>query len=125
MKTIEHERKVYQVGTVYEFSVDGEDWGADILEDIHRYSRYPYETRSGINFKFIRACEASLGTITDAPVKLIDGECYQYTDRCGIEQKGLFVAEYGIFYRAGHWSDDVNGCSNIKLLVVENSNEQI
>jgi len=117
MKTIEHKEKVYQAGAVYEFSEDGEEWCIDRLENINQHVPYPYETCPGDVYDFIRVCKASLGTITDAPVKLIDGECYQYTDRRGMEWKGYFSAEHDTFYRAGCWSD-VGDCTNIKLLVV-------
>ena len=119
MKTIEHKGNVYQKGTVYEFSDDdGETWCVDTLEGIYPESNHPYKTRSG-DYRLIRVYEASLGTITEAPVKLIDGECYQYTDRRGMEWKGYFSAEHDTFCRDGLYTDsDVGDCTNIKLLVV-------
>ncbi len=120
MNTINHDGKVYQVGAVYEFSNDGKRWCVDTFEGIHQYVRHPYRTGFDISFKFIRACEVKVGTIEDAPIELIDGECYQFTDRYDIEWKGYFSTEHDTFYRARGWSD-VNTCTNIKLLVVENS----
>ena len=117
MKTIKDKGKVYQAGAVYEFSDDGKDWHVDTLEDINQYVTYPYRTRSSIGFKLIRACEAKVGASSIAPTELIDGECYQYTDRRGMEWKGYFSAEHDTFYRSGAWSN-VTECTNIKLLVV-------
>ena len=117
MKTIEHKEKVYQVGGIYEFSDDGEEWCIDRLEDINQYVTYPYETCPGDGYNFIRACEFSLGTITEAPVELIDGECYQYTSQLGNERKWFFSAKHNTFCSNGGWSGR-SECTNIKLLVV-------
>ena len=117
MKTINHEGKIYQVGAVYEFSDDGKTWCVDVLEGTQPKSNYPYRTYSGHGFSLIRVCKANLGTIEDAPVELIDGECYSFTDRLVNERKGFFSAEHDTFYRAGGWSCR-SECTNIKLLVV-------
>ena len=126
MKTINHDGKAYQVGGLYEFSDTGKNWYTDILEDIHQNMTCPYRTRSSIGFRLIRACEVKVGTITDAPVELIDGECYQFTDRYDDEYKGFFLAETGRLYCTTGAIIDPSRCTNIKhLTVVENSNEQI
>ena len=118
MKTIEYKGKVYQVGAIYEFSDGGKAWFVDTLKDVYQDGYiYTYKTRSGINFKFIRACEAKTGTVEDAPTELIDGECYQFTDCYGMERKGYFVAEYDRLYYF-HCGADPSKCTNIKLLVV-------
>jgi len=119
MKTIEHEGRIYQVGAVYEFSDDGKHWYVEVLEDIYQGSAYPYKARSGV-YDFIRVCKASLGTITEAPVKLIDGECYQFTDRYDDEHKGFFLAETDRLYCTTGAIIDPSRCTNIKRLVVEN-----
>jgi len=117
MKTIEHKGKVYQKGTVYEFSDDdGETWCVEVLEDIYQESNYPYKTRS-VNYRLIRASRANLGTITDAPVKLIDGECYQYENSSEQKGKGFFIAKHNRFAHYGGF-DYASECTNIKLLVV-------
>lgn len=116
MNTIEHKEKIYQSGAVYEFSDNGEDWFADILEDICSESDYPYAGGADA-YSFIRACETSLGTITEPAVKLIDGECYQYKNSLGKERKGFFEAEHNEF--CGYDGiDNTRGCTNIKLLTV-------
>ena len=116
MKTIKHEGKTYQVGAAYEFSDDGEEWCVGTLEDTYQGSAYPYKTRSG-GYRLIRVYETSLGTITDAPVKLKNGECYRYTDLYGNERKGFFSARRGMFFRT-EGCDAPSECTNIKLLVV-------
>jgi len=123
MKTTKHKGKVYQKGTVYEFSDDdGETWCVEVLEDIYQESNYPYKTRSG-DYRLIRVYEASLGTITEAPVKLIDGECYSFTDHFGNGRKGFFVAENDRLYCHAGGIVDPSKCSNIKLLTVGEQNE--
>ena len=117
MKTIERKGKVYQIDAMYEFSDDGKVWYKDTLKDIHQDMSDQICVGLWRNYNFIRVCEVSLGTIEEAPVKLKHGECYQYTDRRGMEWKGYFSAEHDTFYRAGCWSD-VGDCTNIKLLVV-------
>jgi len=118
MKTIKDKGKVYQVGAVYEFSVDGKHWYGGTLKAIYPdpERNYPYKTRSG-DYRLIRVYKASLGTIEEAPVELIDGECYQYKDEFGNTRKGFFMAEQGLFYRTGSWSYR-SECTNIKLLTV-------
>ena len=117
MKTIKDKGKVYQVGAVYEFSDDGKMWCLGVLEGTQPKSNYPYRTYSGHGFKLIRACKANLGTITEAPVKLKNGECYSFTDRLGNKRKGFFSARRGVFFRT-EGCDAPSECTNIKLLVV-------
>jgi len=119
MKTIKDKGKVYQAGGLYEFSDDGEHWHVDTLEGIEQPTQYPYETLSG-DYKLIRVCKASLGTIEEAPIELIHGECYQFTNNYGNEYKGFFSARQGVFFRTGA-CDAPSKCTNIKLLTVENS----
>jgi len=117
MKTIKDKGKVYQVGGLYEYSDYGKHWCVDALEGIQPESNYPYRTYSGHGFKLIRVCKANLGTITEAPVKLKNGECYRYTDLYGNERKGFFSARRGVFFRT-EGCDAPSECTNIKLLVV-------
>jgi len=118
MKTINHEGKIYQVGAVYEFSDDGKTWYVDTLSGTQSKSNYPYS-----GFKLIRTCEVKAGTITEAPVKLIDGECYQFTDRYDEEHKGFFLAENDRLYCHTGGVVDPSKCTNIKLLTVGEQNE--
>ena len=118
MKTINHEGKIYQVGAVYEFSDDGKAWYVDTLEGTYQDMICPYRTRSGHGFKLIRACEVKVGTVEEAPVELIDGECYQFTDRYDDEHKGFFLAENDRLYCHTGGVVDPSKCSNFKLLVV-------
>jgi len=120
MKTIKDKEKVYQVGAMYEFSDDGKTWHIDILEAIYQGSAYPYKARSRV-YDSIRVCKANSGTIEEAPVELIDGECYQFTDRYDDEHKGFFLAENDRLYCHTGGVVDPSKCTNIKRLVVENS----
>jgi len=117
MKTIKRKGKVYQVGAVYEFSDDGKVWYKDTLKDIHQDMSDQICVGLWRNYNFIRVCEVKAGTITEAPVELIDGECYQYTDQLGNERRGYFSEDFDRFYRTGSWSYR-SECTNIKLLTV-------
>jgi len=117
MKTIKDKGKVYQVGAVYEFSDDGKAWYVDTLEGTYQDMICPYRTRSSIGFRLIRACKANLGTITEVPVKLKNGECYRYTGLYGNERKGFFSARHNMFFRT-EGCDAPSECTNIKLLTV-------
>jgi len=117
MKTIKDKGKVYQAGAVYEFSDGDNHWCVGILKAIYQGSDYPYKNQCG-DYKHIRVYEASLGTIEEAPVELIDGECYQCTDQLGNERKGFFVAENDRLYCHAGVIVDPSRCTNIKLLTV-------
>lgn len=84
LKKIEHEGKVYQIGAIYEFSDCGR-WITDVLVGL-AYGEYPLESVSNVWLN-IRECQSPIGTITDAPLKLEDGEWYM----CSIPKVGLNV----------------------------------
>jgi len=126
MKTIKRKGKIYQIDAMYEFSDDGKVWCKDALKDIHQDMSDQICVGLWRSYNFIRACEVKVGTITDAPVELIDGECYQFTDRYDDEHKGFFLAETGRLYCTTGAIVDPSRCTNIKHLTVgENSNEQV
>jgi len=62
MKTIKRKGKVYQVGTVYEFSDNKRHWYIDTLEDIHQEDAFPYKANgvitslSGFVKLFVNKC---------------------------------------------------------------------
>ncbi len=118
MKTITHEGKVIQIGAVYEFSDDGADWYIDTLKGIDYHSiGYIYHAQCGM-YARIRECQAPIGTITEAPVELVDGECYQFDYGIEAAFKGTYDKKDGCF-----WVKDsallTEQCTNIKPLTVD------
>ncbi len=117
MKTVTHEGKVIQIGAVYELSDDGKDWELKVLTEVSD-SAWPFFSGDE-RFSHIRECKASIiGTVTEAPVELVDGECYQFTAPSGIVRKGYFIPVKRLFVCADG-NIDVDRCTNIKLLTVE------
>lgn len=75
LKTVEHEGKAYQIGAVYEFSDDCSNWTVDVLTGFTLGATYPISSIRA-SWVHIRECQLPIGTITDAPLKLEDGEWY-------------------------------------------------
>jgi len=70
MKTVEHDGKVYQIDTIYEFSDGSDDWYIDILRSISNGSNPFVGARYA--YKQIREYDAvPIGTITDSQ---LDGD---------------------------------------------------
>ncbi len=116
MKTVIHEGNIYQIGAVYELSDDGKDWEIKVLSEVSdsAWSFFSGYERS----RYIRECKASvIGTITEAPVQLVDGECYQFTAPSGAVRKGYFRKRDSTFVTVNGLVDAPR-CANIKLLTV-------
>jgi hypothetical protein len=66
IKTVTHDGKVYQIGSVYEFSDEGKDWALDELLSVGEGGFNPFEARQ-YEWKLIREVNYFMGTITPAP----------------------------------------------------------
>ncbi len=81
-KAVTHEGKVYQIGAVYEFSDDGKWWQLGVLNNYDAKGNSlggKFQSKAGNKtewFKHIRLQQAPVGTITEAPVDLTDGDVY-------------------------------------------------
>lgn len=114
--TVEYKGNVYEIGKRYEFSDCGDDWYGIELECFID-GQYPCKSTCN-SYKQIRAIEpSSIGTITKAPVKLIDGEAYQF-DYDGSKALGYFNKEKGDF-TAFNDHLAMKYCTNIVKLVPE------
>jgi hypothetical protein len=65
-KTVTHEGKVYQIGSVYEFSDEGKDWALDELLSVGEGGFRPFEARQ-YEWTLIREVNYFMGTIAPAP----------------------------------------------------------
>lgn len=87
---------VYEIGKVYEFSdnIDGGCWIAGVLESINHGDTFHFTVAGCEAYKHCRSLPSScFGTITPAPVKLIDGEAYMF-DCQGETRMGFKFGEY-------------------------------
>jgi hypothetical protein len=125
IKTVTHEGKVYQIGKYYLFNSGGDYWHWLKLKRLVTTIPLTFEvwvTCSKFTvFSFIKEVPASenMGTITPAPIKLIDGAAYMFdyegrkVDRIGIYLKhdNHFVFPIGSIH--------TTNCTNIRLMTVE------
>ncbi len=115
MKTVTHEGKVYQIGAVYEFSNGGKSWFPGKL---HGFDGAGYFSATCGEYAKIRLQQAPIGTITAAPVELVDGKAYQFNAR-GYQYCGIYNEDRKILnVDQGQWFDVV-AVTNIQPLTVE------
>ncbi len=105
MNTITHKGNIYQIGRSYEFSSDGDIWELGVLDDYTEDDILPFRSNTGNHlqlrwFQMIRLQQVPVGTITEAPIELIDGECYQFDHIDAIWDKpvkGIYCEESNSF----------------------------
>lgn len=119
--TVEYKGGFCEIGKYYEFSDDGEYWDVRLLVGINRRSSYPLAS-NGDDYKQIRAIEpGSIGTITKAPVKLIDGEAYRFQLEVGDFRLGYWKESRNSFFDSLIYANKICGKSeatNIQHLTV-------
>ena len=121
--TVTHEGNVYEIGKDYLFSRDGINWTYDKFVGIDGGYSKPFCTLN-MEWLYIKEVPASknMGTITPAPIELIDGAAYMFNIN------GTWVG----FYREGRncfFTQLVNGnkiasvneCTNIRPMTVAES----
>jgi hypothetical protein len=105
----------YEVGKWYEFSNDGDNWEASKLDAIEG-SNFAFLTSLGW-MQLCREATLSLGTITPAPVDLVDGAAYEFM--C-FDKK--YYGEYRKYlhrFYCGDYYYTTDDCTNITRLVPE------
>jgi hypothetical protein len=112
VETVEYKGMVYEIGNIYEFRDNGKGWYADVLVAVENGTSFPFESVSNVN-RFCRECQSTLGTITPAPTKLIDGEAYMF-DCQGETRMGFKFGEYLRIDKYTKFSIEL--CTNIKHL---------
>ena len=123
METVEYKGKIYEVGKYYLFGDTKDDISCCIkLESINSTGYFPFGA-IGLEWKYIKQMPSSdsFGTITDAPVELVDGSIYIF-DGLTVKQTGVgfYNKENDIFTPT---SGDKEGipveyCSNIRKMGV-------
>ena len=119
IKTVTHEGNVYQIGGVYEFSDNGDSWETDELVSISYVAAYPFKV-DGCEWSLIRESKSKIGTITPAPIALVDGAAYMFNIIDGKRHHaGIYDEGQGIFsISQGQWVD-LERATNIRLMTVE------
>jgi hypothetical protein len=117
--TVTHDGNIYQIGKQYSFSDDGSNWTISSLKSISYASDFPF--RSGFSWRLIKEFESSdVGTITPAPIKLVDGAAYMFDVR-----ENTFLGFYrerrkSFFYEIinGNKIAGASEATNIRLMTV-------
>jgi hypothetical protein len=120
-KTVTHEGKVYQIGGIYEFNDEGtigDAWEVDELLGASKGKSYTFEARR-YEWELIREVNSTIGTITLAPIELIDGNAYMfnYHGKKGIS--GIYDKDTDRFYYQGGSYIPLDYCTNIRPMTVE------
>jgi hypothetical protein len=117
IKTVTYEGKVYQLGGVYEFSDGGRDWALDELLYLDEGKDLPFCTRE-YEWQLIREASYSMGTITPAPIELVNGAAYMFDYRASKDVIGIYSVCTETISSIG---DDFisKNCTNIRLMTVE------
>ena len=114
-ETVTYKGNVYQIGGVYEFSDDGVDWVVNKLMGVLVSGDLPFDTKK-FGWKLIREVNYTIGTITPAPVELIDGAAYMF-DYKDVASIGLYEASTLRFIQVNGFTCS-SRCTNIRLMTV-------
>jgi hypothetical protein len=119
IKTVTHEGQVYQLNKDYFF---GNYKKTLKLMRIDIASAYPfkvYENGSENGYERIYLGSAEFGTITPAPIELIDGAAYMFNCDSDVDVIGLFSKGGGLFVKNNGAAFNACFCTNIRLMTVE------
>jgi hypothetical protein len=121
IKTVTHLGKVYQIDQEYLFSNDGTHLVYGRLKAICPASSYPFEAHGGFLCKYIELIQdcKDQGTITPAPIELIDGEVYMFNYGNRLDAVGVYDKWEKRFYHLRGMYFGFEGCTNIRLMTVE------
>ena len=119
-ETVTHEGNVYQIGQCYLFSDDGVHWHSDNLERIAEDDDFEFKCTS-CNWKNCKSfTSAEIGTITPAPIELIDGNAYMFDFGVTGNRIGVYSNSSGKFIYPAGYTSAVN-CTNIRPMTVSES----
>ena len=117
-KTVVHKGNVYEIGAPYLFSALGKSWTYDILRDIDSNYGKPFCTGSQ-EWLFIKEIpRAPKGTITPAPVELINGNAYMFDISGSFDLIGVFENSTHGMHRS-HGKISLSICTNIREMTVK------
>jgi hypothetical protein len=119
--TVTSHGKIYELDKEYLFGNDGINLVYGRLVSICAQSSYPFQSDSGKLYKYIGMLSncKDQGTITPAPIDLVDGNAYMFDYKC--------ASYIGIYASPPHRFIKVDGftlssyCTNIRLMTVAES----
>jgi len=125
IKTVTHEGNVYQIGQGYLFNDGGDYWHFLKLKRLVVGSPLRFEVWVTANkftvFSHIKEVPASkdIGTLTPAPIELVDGAAYMFNIRDGKHHHaGIYDERQGIFsISQGQWVV-LESATNTRLMTV-------
>ena len=122
VKTVTHEGQVYEIGKDYLFSLNELDWTYLKLTDIDGGYEKVFCTRRRA-WRYIKEIPASesMGTITPAPIELINGEAYMFGYGKALDAVGIYDKQEKRFYFARGRYYGYESCTNIRLMTVAES----
>ena len=118
-KTVTHEGNIYELDKHYLF---GNSYQLHKLLKINTESDYPFrvlDKGQENGFTKIHLVDLDEGTITPAPIELIDGNAYMFDYQSKLTI-GLYYKLNNMFYMAD-FSLSVKNCSNIRPMTVAES----
>jgi hypothetical protein len=120
VKTVTHEGNVYEIGKDYLFSSNELDWTYSKLTDIDGGYERVFCTQEN-EWRHIKEIPAlrTRGTITPAPIELINGSAYMFEWAGKIGISGIYSGANARFYLGGGGVREISSCTNIRLLTVE------
>jgi hypothetical protein len=120
IKTETHFGKVYQINQEYLFSDNGTNLTYGRLKAICPKSTHPFESSDVFFYKYIAMLSdcKDQGTITCAPIKLIEGNAYKFDCDDHIDVIGLFSKCGGLFLIHDGAVFNSCFCTNIRPMAV-------
>ena len=116
IKTVTYEDSLYYIGDIYEFSDGGSCWELGVLLSIDPSSAFPFTATC--KWRLIREVKSKIGTITPAPIEMIEGAAYMFDYYSSKDAVGLYYNLNDMFYMAD-LSLKAESCTNIRLMTVE------
>jgi hypothetical protein len=126
IKTVTHEGKVYQIGKDYLFSAAGKTWIYDKLTKIDKLTNTEVGCEEVFctqktEWSYIKKVPApeNIGTITPAPIELIDGAAYMFDSKFMKDAVGIYdKSSHRIYFTEGLFTE-AEWLENIRLMTVE------
>ena len=125
IKTVTYEGNVYDLEGIYLAndigSGEGNLWTTMRLISINPKSTHPFRVSDREGWKYITVIRSpqTFGTITPAPIELIDGAAYMFNCDSDVDVIGLFSKGGGLFVKNNGAAFNASFCTNIRLMTVE------
>jgi hypothetical protein len=120
--TATHEGNVYEIGKYYLFSDNGNEWALSRLVCINSQNSFKFESDRSV-WNLIKETKGSIGTITTAPIELIDGNAYMFNVRDNTFLGFYRESRKSFFYEIenGNKIAGASECTNIRPMTVTES----